>query len=190
MNTPTHIIVNYALLSDASVSKREKWSVIIGGLLPDVVIFYMFFWALVTGLPQRTLWDETYFEPGWQLAIDIFNSFPIFIALGLLGWVIKKRWLLLFSLSMCLHFVADFFTHADDAHRHFLPLSNFRYESPVSYWDRNFNGEVGGAIELALLVVGVTYLWTRVQTIWVKVILALYIVLSLSMSLLAPIIFS
>jgi len=190
MNTPTHIIVNYALLSDQSISKKEKWSVILGGIIPDIFIYFLFFWALVVGIPQRTLWSETYFEPGWQLAIDLLNSLPIFIALGLVGWVIKKRWLLLFSVSMCLHFVADFFTHADDAHRHFLPLSNYRFESPISYWDRDFNGEVGGAIENALLIVAVTYLWTRLKTRWIKIVLLVYIVLSLAMGILAPIIFS
>lgn len=189
MNTPTHIIVNYALLADTTVSPREKWSVILGAIIPDIVIYYMFFWALVVGIPQRTLWDETYFEPGWQLMIDVLNSFPLFILLGLIAWIIKKRWLLLFSVSMCLHFVADFFTHADDAHRHFLPFSNYRFESPVSYWDTKFNGEIGGAIEMAILLVAITYLWTRVQTRWIQIVLLLYIVFAVAMSLLAPFIF-
>ena len=77
------------------------------------------------------------------------------MALGLVGWLIKKRWMVFFSLSMCLHFIVDFFTHNDDAHRHFLPLSDYRFESPISYWDRDHYGELGGAIELALLAVSV-----------------------------------
>lgn len=189
MNTPTHIILNYALLSDQTVSKKEKWSIILGGIIPDIVIYYMFFWALVVGIPQRTLWGEVYFEPGWQLAIDILNSFPLFIGLGLIGWIIKRRWMIFFSLSMCLHFVADFFTHADDAHRHFLPFSNYRFESPVSYWDRNYLGEIGGAIETALLYVAILFLWTRLKTKWMKSLLIVYVIFSLLMSILAPIIF-
>jgi len=44
--------------------------------------------------------------------------------------------------------------HHDDAHRHFLPLSGFRFESPISYWDPAHYGLVFGAVELAGVVVG------------------------------------
>jgi len=189
MNTPTHIIVNYALLSDTVTTKKERWSAVLGGIIPDIGIYVLFFYAFIAGIPQSTVWGEIYFQPGWQLAAHLLHSFPLFIALGVLAWLIKKRWLLIFAISGFLHALADFFTHADDAHRQFLPFSDYRFESPISYWDRNFNGEIGGAIEMSLLLVAITYLWTRIKTRWIKVLLLLYIVFSAAMSLLAPFIF-
>ena len=41
---------------------------------------------------------------------------------------------------MALHAAADLLVHADDAHRHLWPLSDWRFASPVSYWDPRHHG--------------------------------------------------
>ncbi len=179
MNTPTHLIVSYALLEGQAATKKEKWSTIIGAFIPDAVIYFLFFYALVVGIPQRELWGSVYFQPGWQLAIDVFNSFPIFLAIAVVGYLIKRRWVILFAISACIHFVLDFFTHADDAHRHFLPISDFKFESPVSYWDPNYLGTLGSAIEIIILLVAVWWLWGRVQKKWSKILLLGYLAVAI-----------
>lgn len=68
--------------------------------------------------------------------------------LGLGG---AKAWTILFA-SMLLHMLADLPLHHDDGHRHFWPISNWRFESPVSYWDPNHYGLYAGAAELVLFV--------------------------------------
>ena len=56
--------------------------------------------------------------------------------------------------SMALHVGLDFLTHHDDAHRHLLPFSDWRFASPVSYWDPAFYGTWFAAAELLLVVAG------------------------------------
>lgn len=57
-----------------------------------------------------------------------------------------------------------FFLHNDDAHHHFFPLSDFAFQSPVSYWDAAHYGHIVAPIEvLATLAVSV-YMFRRLQT--------------------------
>ena len=189
MNTPTHVILNYALL-EGNTTKKEKWAILIGSVLPDITIFFMFFWALALGIDQQTLWREIYFQPEWQAIKNVFNSVPIILVILAIGFWLKKRWVKLFSYSMLIHFVLDFFTHSNDGHAHFFPFSNWIYQSPLSYWDRNFNAQIGGAIELALLSVAVIYILPRLRTWWTKALVIGAWIFSVLGGIIAPIIFS
>lgn len=51
--------------------------------------------------------------------------------------------------------------HYDDAHRHFMPFSDWRFESQVSYWDPRRGGALGAALELLALVGASAVLWVR-----------------------------
>jgi len=50
--------------------------------------------------------------------------------------------------------------HHDDGHRHFFPLSDWRFESPVSYWDPAHYGHIFLWIELLLVAAGTVWLTT------------------------------
>jgi hypothetical protein len=66
---------------------------------------------------------------------------------------------------MALHSLGDIFLHHDDAHRHFFPLLDWQFVSPVSYWDPRFHGEIVAIVEiLMVLVVG---LWIWRETTWI-----------------------
>jgi hypothetical protein len=41
--------------------------------------------------------------------------------------------------------------HGRDGHRHFFPVSGWRFESPPSYWERERHAAVVGLVELALV---------------------------------------
>ena len=72
---------------------------------------------------------------------DVFNSVP-FMVVGLsISYYRKSKLALLFFSSMLLHVLGDIFLHHDDAHGHFFPLSNWRFMSPVSYWDPNHHDD-------------------------------------------------
>lgn len=153
MNTPTHIIASLAALRTKDNSEFNK-SIIWGAIIPDSVIYIFFVWeGIIMGNDQRTLWDELYFTDFWQYAVDIFNSFPIVLGLLAVSYLIKKKWLQYLSWSMLIHLALDVLVHNDDAHAHFLPFTDWKYISPISYWDPEHYGDILSAFEAVLFIV-------------------------------------
>ena len=151
MTTPTHMLLSLAVLGRKSRPQEHKW-LLLGGFLPDAVIFWFFLWeGIVKGASGEYLWDELYFTPFWQAAVDYWNSIPLLgLCLGLAVWK-RLRWLQALSLSMLLHVLGDIFVHNDDAHAHFLPLTNWKFVSPVSYYDPAHYGQYFVWVELLLI---------------------------------------
>lgn len=170
MNTPSHSILNLAILGPAQQSVRT-WPILIGSWLPDAALFIFYGWAKLANIPEATIWRETYYDPVWQDIFAIGNSIPLAIA-GILFCLWRRQfgWMVMFS-SMLLHHLADFPLHHEDAHRHFWPLSNYRFISPVSYWDRAHLGLYGALVEVALTLAASTVLLRRVQSRWGRGIL-------------------
>ncbi len=84
--------------------------------------------------PDSDIWGRVYFDSAWQAFFDVFNSIPLIALCLLVTWRLAAiRWTVLFA-AMGLHVVFDLPLHQDDAHRHFFPLSDWRFVSPVSYW--------------------------------------------------------
>lgn len=163
MNTPAHAVFSLLVLGRAEGERLVTW-IALGAVLPDLPAMVFYGWEkLVLGRPEGTIWSVDYFRPGWQAVFDGFHSLPLLglallAAIGL-AWP-RTAWTLA---SMALHALADLPLHADDAHRHFWPLSDFRYESPVSYWDPSRYGLWAAAAEVALVAVGSVVLWRRFQ---------------------------
>ena len=144
MQTPTHTLLALVLLGKRGAPSRN-WTVVAGSLAPDMFIYIA--WPIYTfgrGESQTRFWDETYFQaPGIQLAGAVSNSFPLFGLLAVVGWVARsRRWarlLWLFALAALIHLATDIPVHAEDAHRHFWPLSDWRFHSPLSYWNEAYH---------------------------------------------------
>lgn len=172
MNTPAHLLVGAALLG-RNGSGRALAPVLAGSLLPDLPIFLFYAWQkLALATPERTIWGETYFEPGWQAFFDLFNSVPIAAAGLALAWIARREAPRLFFAAMLLHFALDLPLHYDDGHRHLFPLSSWRFESPVSYWDPARLGNVGAALELACVAAASLALARRTRRASLRVALA------------------
>ena len=62
---------------------------------------------------------------------------------------------------MLLHSAFDLPLHHDDAHRHFFPLSDVRFASPLSYWDPAHYGNPMALLELGLVCGASIWLWAR-----------------------------
>ena len=152
MNTPSHYIVNFVLLGK-NIGTEYKIPIIIGAILPDIPIFIFYFLAkFIFQIPNGKIWSEAYYEPFWQDLIAIFHSIPIaiiglFICLGF-GW----RSIAMLFMSMIIHDLCDLPVHHDDAHRHFFPFSNYRFMSPISYWDPKHYGKYVAFGEMSLVV--------------------------------------
>ena len=176
MNTPTHAILNLAILGRKS-HPEWNWHIVLGSLIPDAAMFLFYGWAkLIAGMPEQQIWGTAYYEPFWQDMFDIWNSIPlallgIGIGIGLGRWQQWKAKGVAISIccaSIILHCLADLPLHSDDGHRHFWPLSNFRFESPVSYWDPNYYGNIFAWFEFALVLGLSLYVYQLIRSRWGK----------------------
>ena len=171
MNTPAHAVFNLALLAR---SQKPQWNPLIiwGALIPDLAMFGFYFWLkLVVDVPELQIWRTEYYRPGWQLLFDFFNSIPLaLLGVGVMVYAKRTGIALLFA-SIALHCLEDLPVHHDDAHRHFWPLSNFRFESPVSYWDPDHYGAIASRVELVLMLVASAYVFNKVRSRQTKALL-------------------
>lgn len=143
-----------------------------GAILADASIFVLFAWArFVAGIGERELWSKIYWQEPWQSLSAISNSVPLFASLAVVGLILRLPLLVLFALSVLAHLALDFPFHAHDAHRHFWPFSNWRFHSPLSYWDHSHFGAYVGMAEVALALALIVILWHRFQALWVRLAL-------------------
>lgn len=161
MNTQAHVIVNLAFLGRA-----EKvclfWPIVLGGLAPDAPMFAFYAWQkLVVKAREAEIWSEAYFRAEWQLIFDLPNSIPLALLAVLLAWRLGAPRVMAFFSSVILHCLGDLPLHHDDAHRHFLPVSDWRFESPISYWDPAHHGLLGAGLEATALLAAVAVLARR-----------------------------
>lgn len=147
MNTPSHAAASLLL-----GRKQAGWSAVTalvgGAILPDAAMFVFYGYQKLAGRAEKEIWGELYFTSEWQLFFDWFNSIPIFLLLATTCYFLKARWWTLLFASALLHVLCDLPVHNDDAHRHFLPLTHWRFISPVSYWDPKHFGIYFASFEL------------------------------------------
>lgn len=151
---------------------------------------------------SSNLWrrpDGLYWNDPWLTLTDVLHSIPIWGVLALLGYLLWRRasgtWVtfglavLVFSAGALIHSIADMFTHATDAHAHFLPLSDWRYNSPVSYWQRSHYGREFGIFEMLLNTSIAGYLIWQFKQLPVRILAVLMALPPLLMSIVARFIF-
>ena len=165
MVTQSHVVLNIALLS-----KRDKpvlhFYAFIGAVLPDLPMFVFFaVETFILKTSQRELWSSRYFMEAWQTFFDLFNAVPlILIVLGMGYYLLHSERIVVLAWSMLLHCGFDLVTHHDDGHHHFFPLSDFVFESPISYWDRDHHAGIVAPIERLVMLAASIYLFPRLKT--------------------------
>jgi hypothetical protein len=156
MNTPAHAIANLLLLRRDR--ERHALAITLGAFAPDLPMVAFWAWGRGQGMSERQLWRDGYFDPVWQGVFDIVHSFPLLALAWLAVWRAGWRSAAAFIASMFLHACFDFPLHHDDAHHQFFPFSDWRFESPVSYWDPAWHGRLVAPLELLLVVAGGAWL--------------------------------
>jgi membrane-bound metal-dependent hydrolase YbcI (DUF457 family) len=157
MNTPAHAIVNLLLFSKQR-RERHTLAIVAGALIPDAPMLVFYLQARLGGLSEHAIWRQAYFDPGWQAVFDTFHSFPLLALAWFAAWRARMNSLAVFFASMFLHSCFDFPFHHNDTHRHFFPFSDWRFHSPVSYWNPAYHGRVMSMIELFVVVAGGAWL--------------------------------
>lgn len=160
LNTPAHIVFSLGLLGFRNASLFAV-AIAFGAILPDLPMIGFYGYEKLTGVAEHQIWNVDYFLPGWQNLFDLFNSLPIYLLLGVVGWFAGKKAAAMMCFSAVIHCILDFLVHHDDAHRHFYPFTEFRFFSPVSYWDPNHYGNIMSALEVGLFLLVAAVLWVR-----------------------------
>jgi hypothetical protein len=168
MNTPSHAILNLFILHQ-QMRNQASPAIFIGAILPDIPIFVFFFlMKFVYRLPSQQIWSEAYYQPFWQAVVSTFHSIPI----AFIGWLIAHfcGWKLIEVgfISMLIHDFLDLPVHNHDAHRHFYPLSNYRFISPISYWDTKHYGGIVAFVEISLVLLASIYLFGSMRSYFTK----------------------
>lgn len=172
MNTPAHAVLNLWILGRKE-RPETALPIVIGSVLPDVPMVLFYAWAkLIAGQPEGEIWSRAYFEWQGRWTIDLLHSLPLTLAALFLAWRFGLPRLTALFAGMVLHIPGDFFLHHDDAHRHFFPFSDWRFESPVSYWDPRHYGRIVGPLELAAVVAGCVVLFRHYESRAARTVIA------------------
>jgi hypothetical protein len=145
--------------------------------LPDLAIIVFYAWHLLLATPESQIWSVEYNRPIWQAWIDSFNSIPLIGLAMLICWRTRHYLLLAFFSSMLLHVFGDLPLHHDDAHRHFFPFSDWRFASPVSYWDPAHHGQWASLIEFSAVLAAAAFMYWRYALLrpWVAATTVVYL---------------
>jgi len=177
MNTPAHAIINL-LLFGKNHRKTHSIAIIAGALIPDAPMLLFYLWEKLHGISEHVIWGELYNDPAWQALFNSFHSFPLLALACVAAWRARLSVLAIFFASMFCHSLFDFPVHHSDAHQHFFPFSDYRFISPVSYWDPAHFGLWVSALEVLIMLVGSAYLLRSSQSIvktrWVTGLLSIY----------------
>lgn len=170
MQTPTHVLIAAALFARPG-NQGINAAALAGGFAPDAFLFAVWGWSKIAGVSESDLWSRLYWTEGVQLGQAISNSFPLFGAVLIVALALKLRRATVFASAALIHLVCDFLLHAKDAHQHFWPLSRWRFESPVSYWDPDHYGIYVGALEGGLAIALIAVLYRRFRAVWIRIVL-------------------
>ena len=187
MLTTSHILMGAAL---STRPKMKSWMITLGwlgGFTPDVSMFAMVGLSRIGALGNAGLWrhpDGLYWNDPWLSITDYLNSIPIWGAICLLGIVLWRMSssrvstfglaIVVFTSAGILHLFADLLTHVEDAHAHFLPISDWRFHSPVSYYRRDHFGAEFQIFETILSASLAIYLIIRFRQWPVRILAGLF----------------
>lgn len=185
MNTQTHVLMG-AVLFGRKVP-RAAWAAALGGFVPDLPMLSIVAYLRMSGHTFEEIFGTLYWSPWWQIANAIGHNFILWVAVILVSLLLVDKseggaaaWARLampFAAAALVHSGADFLLHREDAHMHFWPLSQWRFVSPVSYWDRNHYGGPFSLFESALGIIMALYLFIRWRRWPLRVALVLCIAL-------------
>jgi hypothetical protein len=173
VNTPAHLILSAALFARPG-DRRANVAALGGALLPDLSLYVLAGTSIaLLGIPPATVFRELYFSDPWQTVFAVDNSLPLWGLVLAVALLARWRTVAIFAASGLLHLVFDFALHHDDARRHFWPLSDWVFRSPVSYWDSRHYGAIAGPVETLGALMLCVVLWRRFLTTPARALIAL-----------------
>ena len=161
------------MLGAAAFGKADKKgtypAAFLGAFAPDFSLYAMVAVSIwIMNIPADIVFHELYYSDAWQSVFAIDNSFILWgIGLSIALWR-RSPVLIAFAASGLLHLALDFPLHTQDARQHFWPVTDWVFESPVSYWDNNAHAGIVGPIALTLSCGALVWIWRQVSSIWTR----------------------
>ncbi|WP_328795073.1 cobalamin biosynthesis protein CobQ [Jannaschia marina] len=131
-------------------------------------------------MPAERVFGTLYFSDAWQTVFAVDNSVFVWGALLALGLWLQRGWIVALAGAGLLHLALDFPLHAGDGRPHFWPLSDWVFDSPLSYWDSAHHGGVVGAAEILISVGLAAWLLTRFRHLGMRALVLGLVALELS----------
>jgi hypothetical protein len=178
VNTPTHVLLAAAIFAHPRARARSA-AAILGAVVPDLSTYALWLWSKLGGIPEARVWGEVFHAAPWRDLADASHSVPLYGAVLLAAFLLPRgaehtgRAVAVFAWAALLHIAADLPLHVDDAHAHLWPFSDWRFVSPVSYWNRGHYGHIWAPIEGGLALALIAVLWLRFRPRWVRAALVL-----------------
>ncbi len=148
MYTPAHVLVNAAIVG--AIDPRLALPAAIGAALPDVPLALLYARERLRGTPEARIWSERYGTRLWQDTVHTAHSLPLAAAGLAVALALGAPAAAALCGSLLLHDLGDLPIHGRDAHRHFLPLSQWRFLSPLSYWELERHAAIVELVEVLL----------------------------------------
>ncbi|MFT6775748.1 MAG: hypothetical protein ACJA1L_003471 [Paracoccaceae bacterium] len=173
MNTPAHLILAATLFARPGAGRRNA-AVLAGATIPDISIMVMIAWQhWAVGHPLRQVFEHDYRSAFWQGVFAVDNSIPIWGALLGLALLTGRKAVALAAGAALVHLATDLPLHNEDARRHFWPLTDWMYRSPLSYWDPRHHGREVRMAEAAVMLALCWRLAMRFQSAKARALIAL-----------------
>lgn len=161
MNTPAHLIFGLAAFGKPG-DRMVIGAALSGAMLPDLSLYLLAGAHLfVLGTPPEVVFGELYYSEGWQAIFRIDNSFIVWGIILALALMVKYKAAIALAGAALLHLALDFPFHNEDARAHFWPVTEWKFYSPISYWDPNFYGHIFAPIEAICVLAATIWIWRR-----------------------------
>ncbi len=155
-------------------ASKVTLAALVGAMIPDLSLYVMAGVALfVLGMPDQYVFGTLYFSDAWQQVFAIDNSFVLWgIALAVALWR-RSAWAVALTAAALAHIALDFPLHSDDARMHFWPVTDWKFHSPISYWDSGQGAGWFGPLEMVIVVGLTAYTILRFPQTWVRIMAGL-----------------
>lgn len=179
MNTPAHLILGIAAFGKPG-RPRVTAAAALGGLAPDLSLYLLAGGALAWGVAPERVFGTLYFSEAWQAVFAVDNSVFVWgAALAVALWR-RHAAATAFAAAGLLHLACDLPLHAGDGRPHFWPLTDWVFDSPVSYWDAAHGAAWAAPLETALALGAAAWCWTRLRAPWARGLLLLAVAAQLA----------
>ncbi|MBM7068272.1 cobalamin biosynthesis protein CobQ [Actibacterium sp. 188UL27-1] len=180
MNTPAHLIFGAAAFARPN-APAVTTAALAGAMLPDLSLYVLVGWHLLwLGTPAQVVFDQLYFSDAWMRIFRVDNSFILWGVGFAAALACRSRWCIALTGAALLHLALDFPLHHDDGRPQFWPLTNWIFESPVSYWDSRAYGNIVGPIEVVASLILCGVLWRRFKAPLSRAVIVLAVLTQIS----------